>query len=375
MKRPLLFLATAACIAMVGAQSKPKVQDLKADLKEIQGKKGALEKQLSATRRQVRVARGDLNEVDNQLGRLEGAIERTSARLRKGQEEQAALAGELKVATHWLQETREQVRRRLRWMYVHQDRSVVSALLTSSDVSQLAARAALMERVARADRQLFDDYRKRRAEVEAKKRRQDALVVEIAQLKQTQIEQRGEIREVREDKAAILGELRNKQGNLERLIRQLDREESAIEMRIAAYYATSGKASGLKPFTGRFSRPVNAPITSGFGMRFHPILKRRRMHNGIDFGASHGSPIHAAADGVVIAATYSSGYGNMVILDHGGGISTLYGHCSRLAVSNGQRVTRGQVIAAVGSTGLATGPHLHWEVRVNSKPVNPMSRL
>ncbi len=357
------------------AKPKPKVQDLKTDLKSIQNRKGALQKQLSTTRRQVRVVKGDLSQLDGRLERLESQIEVTSNRLDKGRTEQRKLGDELRVANHQLQMTREQVRQRLRWMYVHQDRTVVSALLTANDVSQVAARAALLERIAKADRELFESYQDLRVQVSQKKRRQDALVIEIAGLKQTQVGQQAEVKEVRSDKSALLGQLRSKQSELERLIRILDREESAIEAQIAAYYAGTGKSSGLKPFTGRFSRPVNAPMTSGFGMRHHPILRRTRMHNGIDFGAKSGTPIRAAADGVVIASTYSGGFGNMVILDHGGGISTLYGHCSRRAVAAGQRVSRGQVIAYVGSTGLSTGPHLHWEVRVNGRPVNPMGRV
>jgi murein DD-endopeptidase MepM/ murein hydrolase activator NlpD len=114
---------------------------------------------------------------------------------------------------------------------------------------------------------------------------------------------------------------------------------------------------------------------SGFGMRFHPILRIRRMHKGIDFPANSGTSIRAAADGEVIAAQYMSGYGNTVILDHGGGVSTVYAHCSRILVRAGQKVSRGQTIARVGQTGLATGPHLHWEVRVKGRAVDPRSRL
>ena len=131
----------------------------------------------------------------------------------------------------------------------------------------------------------------------------------------------------------------------------------------------------MTPFTGSFLKPAAGEFTSGFGMRFHPILHRQRMHTGLDIGAQQGTPIHAAADGVVITATYSRGYGNMIILDHGGGVSTLYGHCSALFVNAGEKVARGQRIAAVGSTGLSTGPHLHWEVRIGGKPVNPMGRF
>jgi len=370
----LVFIAVLG-LGQSGSNQKPKIQELKSDLNDVRTKRGALENQLNQTRRLVRSARGDLREVDGRLGSVTQSLSTTAGRLRSGIAEQARLRDELKVATHVLQERREQVRRRLRWMYVRQDTGVLSAVLKAEDLSAVASRAALYERIARADRDLFDTYQKLREEVAHKKVRQDQLVVEIAALKRSQESQQAELKGARQEKAAILGQLWNKQEDLERLIRQLDREEAAIAARIAAYNAGAGKTSGLAPFTGRFSRPVSGGVTSGFGMRHHPILKRNRMHNGVDFGARHGATITAAADGIVISASYSNGYGNNVILDHGGGVSTLYAHCSRMFVSAGQRVKRGQKIAAVGSTGLATGPHLHFEVRVNGRPVNPMSKL
>ena len=375
MKRLGVFLLCAVAVLAVGQRPKPKLNDLKSNLKNVKSKKGTLQRQLSKTRKAVRAVRGDLQQIDGRLDQVETALAGTKRRLSAGVLEQGRLGEDLKEAEKRLATKREQVRERLRWMYVHQDRSVVTALVGVQDLSEVASRTALYERIARADRDLFESYGDLRDEVAAKKRRQDALVVSIAALRREQEGQQAELADTRQDKAAVLTELRTKQSNIEQLLRTLDREENAIEARIAAYYASAGRTSGLKPFTGRFSRPVSAPITSGFGMRFHPILKRSRMHNGIDFGARHGTPIQAAADGVVIASTYGNGFGNMIILDHGGGISTLYGHCSRLAVAAGQRVKRGQVIGYVGSTGLATGPHLHFEVRVNGRPVNPMGRV
>ena len=119
--------------------------------------------------------------------------------------------------------------------------------------------------------------------------------------------------------------------------------------------------------------PVAGRITSGFGMRYHPILHYTRFHAGIDFGAAWGSPIVAAADGQVVAAGWTGGYGREVQVAHGGGIVTLYGHMSGIAASAGQMVRQGQVIGYVGSSGLSTGPHLHFEVKVNGRAVDPMS--
>jgi murein DD-endopeptidase MepM/ murein hydrolase activator NlpD len=114
-------------------------------------------------------------------------------------------------------------------------------------------------------------------------------------------------------------------------------------------------------------------VTSPFGMRLHPILKTYKMHTGIDYAAPNGTPIYAMSDGKVILSKYSSSYGNYVIIDHGDGVSTLYSHNSSNLVSVGETVKAGQTVAKMGETGYATGPHVHFEVRVDGEPVNPAS--
>jgi murein DD-endopeptidase MepM/ murein hydrolase activator NlpD len=119
--------------------------------------------------------------------------------------------------------------------------------------------------------------------------------------------------------------------------------------------------------------PVNGRVSSGFGERFHPILGYARFHAGLDLAAAAGTPIVAAADGKVVSAGWAGGYGRMVAVVHAGGIETKYGHMSRIAASAGEAVHRGDVIGYVGSSGLSTGPHLHFEVTKNGRPVNPQS--
>ena len=151
--------------------------------------------------------------------------------------------------------------------------------------------------------------------------------------------------------------------------------QAEIEAQIAAAAASRGNptpppASGRG--NGRFMLPVSAPVTSGFGQRNHPISGSSRMHTGVDLGASSGTPIKAAEGGTVVMAGPNGGYGNWTLIDHGGGLATGYGHQSAIGVRVGQQVSRGEVIGRVGSTGASTGPHLHWEVRVNGNPVDPM---
>lgn len=132
---------------------------------------------------------------------------------------------------------------------------------------------------------------------------------------------------------------------------------------------TSNSSSG-------FIRPVaSSTITSSYGPRVHPVTGQYKVHTGVDFAASTGTPFVAAKDGVVTAAEYHPAYGNMVIIDHGGGFSTLYAHASQLKVSVGQKVKQGQVVSLVGSTGYSTGPHAHFEIRINGQHVNPMDYI
>jgi murein DD-endopeptidase MepM/ murein hydrolase activator NlpD len=171
----------------------------------------------------------------------------------------------------------------------------------------------------------------------------------------------------------LLGQLQSRKAEFQGQIVALQRQSDALASQLR------GRQSGqvLVPSGhGVLAVPIpGAPITSGFGPRVHPIYGDVRMHTGIDFGASAGTPIRAAANGVVVSAGPLGGYGNATVIDHGNGLATLYGHQSRIAVSPGQRITRGQVIGYVGCTGLCTGPHLHFEVRVQGTPVDPMRYL
>lgn len=133
------------------------------------------------------------------------------------------------------------------------------------------------------------------------------------------------------------------------------------------------EASGVGQSSGELARPTNGRITSNYGMRRHPILRYKRMHSGLDFGGGYGAPIYAVTDGTVIYSGRKGGFGNYVKLQHGGGLASGYAHMSRIAVSNGRRVRKGQIIGYIGSTGLSTGPHLHYELYRGGRAINPRS--
>lgn len=350
---------------------------LKSRLRQIRDHRAMVQRKLRETKHKAHVVVEDIHIVDTRLERLEGALEDTADRLSTSKEEQRLLGSRLVEASKRLVEVREQVRHRLRLMYMAGDGTFLSVMAGTRTVDDLVSEHALLEAIARKDRRLFDEFTTLQREIANKKRRQDLLVNQIRSLKERQAEQQVALKDTRVQKAHVLGALREQESDLRRQMAQFDADESEISSEIAAFARRTVHSGGapLPHFGGRFVRPAHGPITSGFGMRYHPILHYTRIHKGIDFGAPYGSPIVAAADGEVISARYSTSFGNVIIIAHGGNISTVYAHCSRMFVGAGQRVRQGQRIGAVGNTGLAKGPHLHWEVHVGGTAVNPIGRF
>jgi murein DD-endopeptidase MepM/ murein hydrolase activator NlpD len=167
---------------------------------------------------------------------------------------------------------------------------------------------------------------------------------------------------------------REVQADINRLVAALARQQEAErQRRLREQQRQAGGGSVVG--TGQLVWPVNGTITSRFGVRQHPVFGDMRFHGGIDIGAAHGTTVVAADAGSVIISTYNSSYGNYIVISHGNGMTTLYAHLSTRSVSVGDSVSRGQQIGRVGSTGVSTGPHLHFEVSVNGTRVNPSAHL
>lgn len=180
---------------------------------------------------------------------------------------------------------------------------------------------------------------------------------------------RGLLVEEYDRQSALLTEVKALIGEFEGEITALEREEASIKANIRA----ASQPKGTRP--AQLQKPVSGVIESGFGPRVHPIYGTVKMHNGVDMHGSSGDPIRAASGGTIIMAGNKGGYGNTLMIDHGGGLVTLYAHMLSFGVSVGDKVKAGQTIGKVGSSGLSTGPHLHFEVRVNGTPVDPMNYL
>jgi murein DD-endopeptidase MepM/ murein hydrolase activator NlpD len=233
-------------------------------------------------------------------------------------------------------------------------------------------RDALVQRVESL-RQRLETQRR---ELEDQKRRADEARAEAQGARDQVATLRTEIEPARVDAAQrelaegqAVAEIQAQKGDFEAELASLQAASDSIAARLRALGSGPGSPGGCQ------ARPVPGGISSGFGQRFHPVLRYSRMHNGADMSAGSGTPIHACRAGTVVIAGGQGGYGNTIVIDHGGSMATLYAHQSSLAASQGAHVEAGEVIGYVGSTGMSTGPHLHFEVRLSGNPVDPAAYL
>ena len=281
---------------------------------------------------------------------------------------------------------------RVRDIYVNGQISYLDVLFGSKDFADFFTRMDLLKRVIKQDYELIQVVLKQQEEIKAVRKQ-----LEEDRLIQTDLAEKAEVaKEIKLEKVAKKQALIDKMQNDKAVYdRQYDEMMAASEqvaklIQQSKYKpppqppvaSSSGGSSGdVEVYNGTASNsggmiwPISGPITSPFGWRTHPIFGSQRFHSGLDIGGDYGMEIHAAKAGVVSHAGWIGGYGNTVMIDHGGGIVTLYGHNQSLNVSVGQQVSQGQVIAFCGSTGNSTGPHCHFEVRLNGEPVSPYNYL
>ncbi len=263
----------------------------------------------------------------------------------------------------------ELVRTRLQVMYQSSSTTMLDTLLESKSVVEFYERLHYMSVISENDNDMILKLEEARQDVEVKKQLQQQAK-EFLEEKASEKEER--IQQLKSDRSAVEGEISRSKTEIAKLEKEIDKmlEESKRLNSVIKNLSTKKKYAGGSM---TWPCPSSQVITSSFGNRKHPILRKYKLHTGVDIGADKGASIVAANKGTVIMAHYDkSGYGNMVVVDHGGGITTLYAHASKILVKVGQEVKAGEVIAKVGSTGLSTGNHLHFEVRVNGEPKDPM---
>ena len=371
--REKVLIVLAILIACFAFAQKPSKTDLKRKQNKVQSRANNLRKELRETKRDIRYVVDDIHRADNLLADAKQDLSQTQARLSEAKASQKRVATELQNATDKLEDTKDQISSRLRVLYMQGEKTAIASYLDAESFSREEDQAYVMRKLAEQDEVLVNDLNEYKHTVAIKKKEKDDLVKRIGILHSRQVRARIVLEQRKAFKREVLGQLHAERMQTESQLDQLERESASIEAELRRYYGTR-KAASMPRYAGRFRIPVAGRMSSGFGGRYHPILKRSRMHTGQDIAAPSGTPIYASGDGEVIFAGWRGGYGNCVMIDHGGNVITLYGHCSRLYVGVGQKVKAGDRIAAVGSTGMSTGPHCHWEVRVGGTPVNPLGR-
>jgi len=349
----------------------------------------AAKKQKATLGDQIATLDGKLTAIDDELARLGdqiGAVEQqlttTRAKLEILQEQLRLKRLELQAAEQELALEQDNFEARVVIAYKTDDLTYVDVVLASTSYEDLVSRMSVVRDLIGGNNALVGGLETTRDAVAYEKRtiaeKENGVHQAVDDL-QAQSDQLAALRAAQAaQKAASFAMRKQKSTRLSAVEGDLKLLEQQEDQLLAESNALSGVingSSGGGVGTGDMMWPVSGPIVSPFGYRIHPILGYRKLHTGIDFGVGYGTPIKAADSGAVIYATWMSGYGNVIIIDHGGGISTLYAHQSSLAVGSGALVSRGQVVGYVGSTGFSTGPHLHFEVRVNGTPVDPMGYL
>jgi murein DD-endopeptidase MepM/ murein hydrolase activator NlpD len=368
----ILLLFVASAWAGRGARPEPDAGQLTRQLNSIQSKKADLKQHLREVKQKQRVVTAQLTVAERRLANARARLQDVSQQLTQSRAQLRVAKTELNESATRLDQHEDALGERLELIHQRGETSLLQILLESSSYSDLVNQMYLYDQVMSQDADLLDEYEQAKAENAAAAQAAAETELQVSQLKDQAATSNAVAAKERENTAAIKRNILKQRAYYERALAELEQDSRDIQAMLRRMQATpAGQKRLAEHFNGNFLRPVGGRITSGFGYRMHPILGVRKKHTGVDIGAASGTPIKAAADGVIIHAARWGGYGNCIIIDHGQSTATLYGHCSSLAVSRGQQVNQGQVIGYVGSTGLSTGPHLHFEVRRNGTPVNP----
>lgn len=361
--------------------------ELKEKISKLETESAGYEDQKRALDEKVELTLQEIDNIKSQIATYDTLIEEKEMELQDARDNQA--------------DQLERYKARIRAMEENGNMSYYEILFSAKNFSELLNKISDMQEIMEYDNMVADQLQEAAEAVENAKVRLeetqaeleitkaeldemrvqleadvDAAQAKIDQLKANIGQSEDEIKALEEDAARLEEDITSKTQSVKEL-------DSSIQAAIAAskaagtptYTPPAGSPpSGAKIGSGMFIWPTSSyTVTSNYGYRIHPITGSHRLHAGVDIGAPTGTPIYAAADGVVVTSVYSNSYGNYILINHGGGIYTLYAHASALYVSAGAVVIQGQTIAAVGSTGNSTGPHLHFEVRVNGSTVNPLN--
>jgi len=358
-----------------------RIDGLHDSIERAKAREGVLSTEISDASSRIDALAGDIDVLSDRLAALESnlaahrsRLSRLEARLREQVATLQRLTQQHAVAQRRLEE-------RLVELYESNEATELEILLQAQSFSDLLEQLDYFRAIGQQDKDIADTIKRLQGEMRVAKQQTAATKTDVAEAtavlaKKTEEERaaraallarQAALAAARDSKESLLTDVKQQRHADEEDLEAMQAASAAIAAQLVGSGAGSGGGGGA-PSSSGFIWPVSGPVTSGFGWRWG------RMHEGIDIGAACGTPIRAAASGTIVYAGWMDGYGNIIIIDHGGGMGTAYGHQSAIYVGGGS-VSQGQTIGAVGSTGHSTGCHLHFEVRVNGTPVNPLSYL
>ncbi len=335
-------------------QNESKQKNITTELKKTAKKEGEVVTKIQSLEEEINKSEAEIESLYGKISTTEGEINTTVNKLTSAEEK--------------IDDKQDVMGSRLNVMYKNGTIGYAEVLLSSKSITELLTNLDMVKKIVNHDVELLKDMKEQRdiieeqkISLENQKRQLVNLKSSVEQKKKTLVVSRGEQERLRAD-------LAQDKVALEKMLDQTKKEADEISNKIRSLQSNGAYVGGQL----QWPVPGYSTVSSPFGNRIHPILKTKKFHSGIDIPAPSGRDVVAAGDGKVVSSSNLGSYGKAVIIDHGGGIMTLYAHNSSLLVQNGQTVTKGQKIALIGSTGLSTGPHLHFEVRKDGQYTNPI---
>ena len=348
------------------ADLQDRMEAIELDKIELQGKYDDLKKEQNELTAQLRKINANLHNAQTAVNNLDTEID--------GIEDQIAFT-EMEIANKQRDYDGRLAlfNRRLKEMYQYGEMNYISVLLQSSSLSEFLTRFEYLKYIANNDQKLLDEIQVLQVALDEQHASLTDMKANLEVKKQTQEAKAKELSTASAEQQKVVKAINADVNATWAMLEEMEAESKALESEIQRLMAANGDSSATAPSKYVWPCPSSKKITSKYGYRIHPIQKVRKLHTGIDIGAQKGKDVVASASGKVIMAKYYGGYGNCIIVDHGGGVSTLYAHLSAYSVKVGDTVASGQTIGKIGSTGNSTGPHLHFEVRINGSTVDPQN--
>jgi len=380
-KRFVRWLLLPAIIASVLVQAAPAAlaDDVQKELQRAQQQLDLLQRQKQQTKNLLadaywltEQARIQLQTTETELAMANSQLAVRSNQLTVAEQELERVEVDLELATEIAHQQKELLAKRIRGISEAGRVNYLAVLFGANSFGDFLSRYDMLKVVVSRDAQLFEVVKRERQALEARQAEAVNRRTRLAELRLEAELNRNAITSIREERQVATRSLESNRQRLESQYADFDRQEEAMRENVAEIQRRLARIAGR--FTPQF--PVSpVRITDQFGGRMHPILGSWRQHNGTDFAANTGQAVWAIEDGLVIVSGWNDAFGELIVIDHGGNVSSWYGHSSKRLVRVGDTVRRGQRIADAGSTGWSTGPHVHLEIHVNGKPVNPMEYL